>query len=155
MSNFGKIKNIWNLDVVSREEMKTILQEWDEALNKVSEIKTVKYDGVLINQGGKTFENHGLDITKPIYVSFRRIREGSDANSYGKNYYSFVFIAFGTDWTVWGSEFYYRGRALIQTTDKVALAIKVIGASGNIFVEARCFNTNDKITNIVLKGYPK
>ena len=159
MSNFGKIKNIWNLDVVSREEMKTILQEWDDALTKINELKTVKYDGVLQDQGGKTFENHGLDISKPIYVSFRRIRDnsGPDANAYGKNYYSFVYINYNLDttWTVYGSDYYYRGNALIQNGDRVALAISCTGPSGNLAVEARCWNTLDKITNIILTGHPK
>ena len=159
MSNFGKIKNIWNLDVVSREEMKTILQEWDEALTKINELKTVKYDGILQDQYGKTFENHGLDISKPIYVSFRRIRDNSDpdADSYGYNYYSFVYINYNLDnaWTVYGSDYYYRGSALIQNGDRVALAIRCTGASENLRVEARCWNTLDKITNIRLTGYPK
>ena len=160
MSNFGKIKNIWNLDVVSREEMKTILQEWDDALTKINELKTVKYDGILQDRGGKTFENHGLDISKPIYVSFRRIRDNaaSDANSYGRNYYSFVYINYNLDintWTVYGSDYYYRGNELIQNGDRVALAIRCIDASGNLHVEARCWNTLDKITNIILTGHPK
>ena len=160
MSNFGKIKNIWNLDVVSREEMKTILQEWDDALTKINELKTVKYDGILQDRVGKIFKNHGLDISKPICVSFRRIRDNSDpdANSYGKNYYSFVYINYNLDiktWTVYGSDYYYRGNELIQNGDRVALAIRCIDASGNLHVEARCWNTLDRITNIILTGHPK
>ena len=126
---------------------------------EVNELKTVRYDGILQDRRGKTFENHGLDISKPIYVSFRRIRDNSDpdANSYGQNYYSFVYINYGfnNEWTVYGSDYYYRGQALIQNGDRVALAIKCTGSSGNLFVEARCWNTLDKITNIILTGYPK
>ena len=126
---------------------------------KVNELKTVKYDGILQDRGGKTFENHGLDISKPVYVSFRRIRDNSasDASSYGENYYSFVYINYNLDntWTVYGSDYYYRGNALIQNGDRVALAIRCTGSSGNLFVEARCWNTLDKITNIILTGYPK
>ena len=126
---------------------------------EINELKTVKYDGILQDRGGKTFENHGLDISKPIYVSFRRIRDNadSDANSYGKNYYSFVYINYNLDntWTVYGSDYYYRGNALIQNGDRVALAIRCTGSSGNLFVEARCWNTLDKITNIILTGHPK
>ena len=126
---------------------------------EINELKTVKYDGILQDRGGRTFENHGLDITKPIYVSFRRIRDNSDpdANSYGKNYYSFVYINYNLDntWTVYGSDYYYRGSALIQNGDRVALAIRCTSASGNLAVEARCWNTLDKITNIILTGHPK
>ena len=126
---------------------------------EINKFKTVKYDGIIQDRGGKTFENHGLDISKPIYVSFRRIRDNSDpdANSYGKNYYSFVYINYNleAEWTVYGSDYYYRGNALIQNGDRVALAIKCTGSSGNLFVEARCWNTLDKITNIRLTGYPK
>ena len=125
----------------------------------INELKTVKYDGILQDRGGKTFENHGLDISKPIYVSFRRIRDNSDpdAGLYGKNYYSFVYINYNLDttWTVYGSDYYYRGSALIQNGDRVALAIRCVGASENLFVQARCWNTLDKITNIRLTGYPK
>ena len=140
--------------------MKTILQEWDDALTKINELKTVKYDGILQDRVGKIFKNHGLDISKPICVSFRRIRDNSDpdANSYGKNYYSFVYINYNLDiktWTVYGSDYYYRGNELIQNGDRVALAIRCIDASGNLHVEARCWNTLDKITNIILTGHPK
>ena len=140
--------------------MKTILQEWDDALTKINELKTVKYDGILQDRVGKIFKNHGLDISKPICVSFRRIRDNSDpdANSYGKNYYSFVYINYNLDiktWTVYGSDYYYRGNELIQNGDRVALAIRCIDASGNLHVEARCWNTLDRITNIILTGHPK
>ena len=65
MSNFGKIKNIWNLDVVSREEMKTILQEWDEALTSLqtefNEVKrlttliTIKNNSTMPGNGNLSF----------------------------------------------------------------------------------------------------
>lgn len=97
MSNFGKIKNIWNLDVVSREEMKTILQEWDDALtslqtevNEVKRLTTLKsyYEtnaSIKINNNLSITLND-LDESKPMYFAFlRRNSAGTYLNycSYG------------------------------------------------------------------------
>ena len=97
MSNFGKIKNIWNLDVVSKEEMKTILQEWDDALsslqtefNEVKRLTTLKsyYEtngSIKINNNTSIILND-LDDSKPMYFAFlRRNNAGTylNFNSYG------------------------------------------------------------------------
>ena len=89
MSNFGKIKNIWNLDVVSREEMKTILQEWDEALTSLqtefNEVKrlttliTIKSNNTMSGNGTIQFRlNPQIDITRPIYIGFEKWDNGSN-----------------------------------------------------------------------------
>ena len=89
MSNFGKIKNIWNLDVVSREEMKTTLQEWDDALtslqNEFNEVKrltnliTIKSNSTMPGNGSLQFRlNPQIDITRPVYIGFEKWDNGSD-----------------------------------------------------------------------------
>ena len=109
MSNFGKIKNIWNLDVVSREEMKTTLQEWDEALtslqtefNEVKRLTTLKtYDTVNgYNGSGVSFDlttlnrDDGCDFTRPIYIEFEHYN-----NPYATKYNFVVILTNGDDYT--------------------------------------------------------
>ena len=91
MSNFGKIKNIWNLDVVSREEMKTTLQEWDDALsslqtdfNEVKRLTTLKVftsTRDTINSGyymGDDSDINGeIDFSRPVYIGFRKFNNSS------------------------------------------------------------------------------
>ena len=97
MSNFGKIKNIWNLDVVSREEMKTILQEWDDALtslqtefNEVKRLTTLKVftsSRDTINTGyymGDDSDINGeIDFSRPVYIGFRKFNNSSSFTDYG------------------------------------------------------------------------
>ena len=89
MSNFGKIKNIWNLDVVSREEMKTILQEWDDTLSSLqtdfNELKrltnliTIKSNSTMPGNGNLQFRlNPQIDITRPVYIGFEKWDNGSN-----------------------------------------------------------------------------
>ena len=109
MSNFGKIKNIWNLDVVSREEMKTILQEWDDALsslqsdvNEVKRLTTLKsYDTVNGYSGsGVSIDlttlnrDDGCDFTRPIYIEFEHYN-----NPYETKYNFVVILTPGDDYT--------------------------------------------------------
>lgn len=108
MSNFGKIKNIWNLDVVSREEMKTILQEWDDALtslqtevNEVKRLTTLKqYDTVNEYTSSTSFElttlnrTDGCDFTRPIYIEFEHYQ-----NPYATKYNFVVILTNGDDYT--------------------------------------------------------
>ena len=85
MSNFGKIKNIWNLDVVSREEMKTTLQEWDSALsslqtefNEVKRLTTLKVftsSRDTINNGYYMIDE--IDFSRPVYIGFRKFNNSS------------------------------------------------------------------------------
>ena len=91
MSNFGKIKNIWNLDVVSREEMKTILQEWDDALtslqtefNEVKRLTTLHVFTSSRNQintnyymGDDSDINGEIDFSRPVYIGFRKFNNSS------------------------------------------------------------------------------
>ena len=73
MSNFGKIKNIWNLDVVSREEMKTILQEWDDALTKIKALNTIKPSNTIPGNGSLQIPlNPKIDNTRPLYIGFEK-----------------------------------------------------------------------------------
>ena len=109
MPNFGKIKNIWNLDVVSREEMKTTLQEWDDALsslqtdfNEVKRLTTlISYDTVNEYVGsGEGFDlttlnrDDGCDFTRPIYIEFEHYR-----NPYATKYNFVVILTNGDDYT--------------------------------------------------------
>ena len=109
MSNFGKIKNIWNLDVVSREEMKTTLQEWDDALtslqtefNELKRLTTLKtYDTVNGYDGSGVGFNltslnrdDGCDFTRPIYIEFEH-----DNNPYETKYNFVVILTAGDDYT--------------------------------------------------------
>lgn len=102
MSNFGKIKNIWNLDVVSREEMKTILQEWDNTLstfqNDNNELKRLTTLTVFSSKsssintgywmGDATDAPDGIDYSRPVYISFRKFN--NDTNTFID--YSYVVI---------------------------------------------------------------
>ena len=73
MSNFGKIKNIWNLDVVSREEMKTILQEWDDALTKINTLISIKPSNAIPGNGSLQITlNPKIDYTRPLYIGFEK-----------------------------------------------------------------------------------
>ena len=108
MSNFGKIKNIWNLDVVSREEMKTILQEWDDALtslqtefNEVKRLTTLKsYDDINEYTKSVSFDlttlnrDDGCDFTRPIYIEFEHYN-----NPYATKYNFVVILTAGDDYT--------------------------------------------------------
>ena len=109
MSNFGKIKNIWNLDVVSREEMKTILQEWDDALtslqtefNEVKRLTTLKsydtvneYDGSGVSFNLTTLNrDDGCDFTRPVYIEFEHYN-----NPYATKYNFVVILTAGDDYT--------------------------------------------------------
>ena len=108
MSNFGKIKNIWNLDVVSKEEMKTILQEWDDALtslqaefNEVKRLTTLKsYATVNEYTSNVSFDlttrnrDDGCDFTRPIYIEFEHYQ-----NPNATKYNFVVILAAGDDYT--------------------------------------------------------
>ena len=108
MSNFGKIKNIWNLDVVSKEEMKTILQEWDDALTKLqSEFNEVKRLTTLKSydtDNGYTSSTYfdlttlnrddGCDFTRPIYIEFEHYN-----NPNATKYNFVVILTAGDDFT--------------------------------------------------------
>ena len=108
MSNFGKIKNIWNLDVVSKEEMNTILQEWDDALttlqNDVNEVKRLttlkQYDTVNYYTSGVSIDlttlnrDDGCDFTRPIYIEFEHYN-----NPYATKYNFVVILTAGDDYT--------------------------------------------------------
>lgn len=108
MSNFGKIKNIWNLDVVSKEEMKTILQEWDDALtslqtefNEVKRLTTLKtFDTVNEYESTASFNlttlnrDDGCDFTRPIYIEFEHYN-----NPYATKFNFVVILTPGDDYT--------------------------------------------------------
>lgn len=80
MSNFGKIKNIWNLDVVSREEMKTILQEWDDALTKINTLITIKPTNTMDGNGNLQITlNPKIDYTRPLYIGFEKWDNSSNS----------------------------------------------------------------------------
>ena len=108
MSNFGKIKNIWNLDVVSREEMKTTLQEWDDALtslqtefNEVKRLTTLTtYDTINEYTSSVSIDlttlnrDDGCDFTRPIYIEFEHYN-----NPYATKYNFVVILTAGDDYT--------------------------------------------------------
>ena len=156
MSNFGKIKNIWNLDVVSREEMKTTLQEWDDALTKINtliNLKVLKKNQILSNVQSITISNHGLDVSKPIYVSFQRLRNTSgQPNSKIGNYSFVVFLQNDGEWSFGSTNLYFNrgGTNNLEIADIAALGLKL--DNNNIIIKAQCWNPNDKIGNITLYG---
>ena len=158
MSNFGKIKNIWNLDVVSREEMKTTLQEWDSALTKINtliNLKVLKNNQILSNVQSITISNHGLDVSKPIYVSFQRLRNTSgQPNSKIGNYSFVVFLQNDGEWSFGSTNLYFNrgGTNNLEIADISALGLKL--DNNNIIIKAQCWNPNDKIGNISLYGSP-
>ena len=108
MSNFGKIKNIWSLDVVSREEMKTTLQEWDDALtslqtefNEVKRLTTLTtYDTINEYTSSVSIDlttlnrDDGCDFTRPIYIEFEHYN-----NPYATKYNFVVILTAGDDYT--------------------------------------------------------
>ena len=156
MSNFGKIKNIWNLDVVSREEMKTTLQEWDSALTKINtliNLKVLKKNQILSNVQSITISNHGLDVSKPIYVSFQRLRNTSgQPNSKIGNYSFVVFLQNDGEWSFGSTNLYFNrgGTNNLEIADIAALGLKL--DNNNIIIKAQCWNPNDKIGNLTLYG---
>ena len=158
MSNFGKIKNIWNLDVVSREEMKTTLQEWDDALTKINtliNLKVLKKNQILSNVQSITISNHGLDVSKPIYVSFQRLRNAlGQPNSKIGNYSFVVFLQNDGEWSFGSTNLYFNqgGTNNLEIADIAALGLKL--DNNNIIIKAQCWNPNDKIGNITLYGSP-
>lgn len=155
MSNFGKIKNIWNLDVVSREEMKTILQEWDDALIKINELKVIDINQILSNVQSITISNHGLNLSKPIYVSFQRLRNATGQPNSKIGVYSFVvFLQNDGEWSFGSTNLYFNrgGTNNLEIADKAALGLKL--DNNNIIIKAQCWNPNDKIGSIKLYGSP-
>ena len=103
MSNFGKIKNIWNLDVVSREEMKTILQEWDDTLSSfqtnINELKrltkliTIKNTYTMPGNGNLQIPlTPVFDDTRPIYIGFEKWDKTNTANVPSGKYSIISFI---------------------------------------------------------------
>ena len=158
MSNFGKIKNIWNLDVVSREEMKTTLQEWDDALTKINtliNLKVLKKNQILSNVQSITISNHGLDVSKPIYVSFQRLRNATGQPNSKIGVYSFVvFLQNDGEWSFGSTNLYFNrgGTNNLEIADIAALGLKL--DNNNIIIKAQCWNQNDKIGNITLYGSP-
>ena len=158
MSNFGKIKNIWNLDVVSREEMKTTLQEWDSALTKINtliNLKVLKNNQILSNVQSITISNHGFDVSKPIYVSFQRLRNATgQPNSKIGNYSFVVFLQNDGEWSFGSTNLYFNrgGTNHLEKGEVVALGLKL--DNNNIIIKAQCWNQNDKIGNISLYGSP-
>lgn len=158
MSNFGKIKNIWNLDVVSREEMKTILQEWDDALTKINtliNLKVLQNNQILSNVQSITISNHGLDVSKPIYVSFQRLRNTTgQPNSKIGNYSFVVFLQNDGEWSFGSTDLYFNrgGSNNLEIGANAALGLKL--DNNNIIIKAQCWNSNDKIGNIKLYGSP-
>lgn len=121
MSNFGKIKNIWNLDVVSREEMKTILQEWDDTLSTFqTEINELKRLTTLhsftssrdtINTGyfmGDDTDIAGeIDFSRPVYIGFRKFNNNTFTD------YSYVVIFHTTNY--W---FYLNENVSVRITNQ-------------------------------------
>ena len=158
MSNFGKIKNIWNLDVVSREEMKTTLQEWDDALTKINtliNLKVLKNNQVLSNVQSITISNHGMDVSKPIYVSFQRLRNATGQPNSKIGHYSFVvFLQNDGEWSFGATNLYFNrgGTNNLEIADIAALSLKL--DNNNIIIKAQCWNPNDKIGSITLYGSP-
>ena len=148
MSNFGKIKNIWNLDVVSREEMKTILQEWDDTLstfqNDLNELKRLTTLTVFSSKsstinsgywmGDATDAPGGIDYSRPVYISFRKFN--NDTNSFTD--FSYVVVFHTTNY--W---FYLNDNVSVKITNQS-------GANNRMCIT---FNISN-LTNTQKIGYP-
>lgn len=195
MSNFGKIKNIWKLDAVSRSEYETSLKEFDDALtdfdNKLNTltntvntnstnivdleskhnaqqteieslktlttIKLLQNTQVLSNTQEIQVSNHNFDFTKPIYVSYRRLRNNSGDSTRYIGMFSFVvFLTTSEDWRIGGTNLYLDngGTNYIEIGDQVALGLRANVGTKTIRVRAQCWNTNQRIDYIALRGTP-
>ena len=152
MSNFGKIKNIWNLDVVSREEMKTILQEWDDALTNNS-LKKVSLNTTLSHNSLITRTNLGIDFVKPFIVRYTWIDPLTTNLQAG---HSFVVNAVFNEWNFGATNFKYNAsnNSIEKINGDFVLGVCVVDEN-TIKFKASCINNNYRITNIILTGYPK
>ena len=152
MSNFGKIKNIWNLDVVSREEMKTILQEWDDALTNVS-LKEVSLNTSLKHNSLITRTNLGIDFVKPFVVRYTWL---DPLNTNLQGGYSFVVNAVLNEWNFGATNFKYNAsnNSIEKMNGDFVLGVCVVDEN-TIKFKASCINNNYRNINISLTGYPK
>ena len=152
MSNFGKIKNIWNLDVVSREEMKTTLQEWDDALTKNS-LKEVSLNTTLRHNSLITKTNLGIDFEKPFVVRYTWL-DPFDTNLQGG--YSFVVRAIFNEWNFGTTNLKYNttNNTIEKINGDFVLGVCVVDEN-TIKFKASCVNNNYRITYIALNGFPK
>ena len=152
MPNFGKIKNIWNLDVVSREEMKTILQEWDDALTNNS-LKEVSLNTTLRHNSLITRTNLGIDFVKPFVVRYTWIDPLNDNLKAG---HSFVVNAISNEWNFGATNFKYNAsnNSIEKINGDFVLGVCVVDEN-TIKFKASCINNNYVITYIALTGYPK
>ena len=138
--------------------MKTILQEWDDALTKINtliNLKVLKNNQILSNVQSITISNHGLDVSKPIYVSFQRLRNASGQSNSKIGVYSFVvFLQNDGEWSFGSTNIYFDrgGTNNLEITDIAALGLKL--DNNNIIIKVQCWNQNDKIGNISLCGSP-
>ena len=148
MSNFGKIKNIWNLDVVSREEMKTILQEWDDALTslqtEVNEVKrlttliTIKPTNTIPGNGNLQIPlNPRIDDTRPIYIGFEKWDKTNTANVADAKY---SIISFNAD---------------TSCTYNNINDIKFWIQNSKLYISGFNFNSNIVFKNFVIQYTPK
>ena len=153
MSNFGKIKNIWNLDVVSREEMKTILQEWDDALTNVS-LKEVSIGNVTLSHNSLiTKTNLGIDFEKPFIVRYTWL---DPLNTNLQAGHSFVVKAFLNEWNFGATNFKYNtsNNSIEKMNGDFVLGVCVVDEN-TIKFKASCINNNYRIIKIILSGFPK
>ena len=136
--------------------MKTTLQEWDSALTKINtliNLKVLKKNQILSNVQSITISNHGLDVSKPIYVSFQRLRNTSgQPNSKIGNYSFVVFLQNDGEWSFGSTNLYFNrgGTNNLEIADIAALGLKL--DNNNIIIKAQCWNPNDKIGNLTLYG---
>lgn len=152
MSNFGKIKNIWNLDVVSKEEMKTILQEWDDALTNIS-LKDVSLNTTLGHNSSITKKNLGIDFAKPFLVRYTWL---DPLNTDLQAGHCFMVHAITNEWNFGATNFKYNSsnNTIEKTNGDFVLGVCVVDEN-TIKFKASCINNNYRITGIVLTGYPK
>lgn len=147
MSNFGKIKNIWNLDVVSKEEMKTILQEWDDALTSLqTEFNEVKRLTTFHNftstrsqinngyyMGDDSDINGEIDFSRPVYIGFRKFNNNSVLNDYS-------YVVFFHTINYW---FFLNENVSVRITN-------ISAANNKVCIEFKIQN----LTNTEKIGYP-
>ena len=132
--------------------MKTILQEWDDALTKNS-LKEVSLNTTLSHNSLITKTNLGIDFVKPFVVRYTWI---DPLNTNLQAGHSFVVNALFNEWNFGATNFKYNAsnNNIEKINGDFVLGVCVVNEN-TIKFKASCINNNYRIINIVLTGYPK
>lgn len=163
-----RIKNIWKDDGVSRSEYEQSLIEFDTALQNITNnIETIKKSNQFIRIGSYTETYSNLNIIdvgsalhdptinygKPLTISFIR------TNTTGKELgvFSGTIIFRGDDFTnnayVVSTNMYFDrgGTNNVEIGDMCSIVIKY--SQGKWILVTQCWNLNDRIKSISIRGW--